>query len=334
MREGTKGPSGREGGALPGTAPARATEESGESIPSGLRSMTGWGEAERPTPSGRLRAEVRTVNHRFLNLQLRTPSGFERFQPALERSLREVFTRGHVSLSVSMDRGDLPEEEATPPLEVDLERARAYRDALLRMGSELGLEGTPELHHFLGFRDLFVVPERERALPEVEEEVVVEVVTAAARGALAMRASEGRRLADDLLGRLRLMEAEVVEIEAAAPGRLERERDRLLEAVGRLLPEGVPVDPDRVAREIAHLAERWDIHEEVVRFRSHLTMFRDTIRDGSADGVGKRLGFIVQEILREANTMGSKANDAGIARSVVALKEEIERLREQLENLE
>lgn len=299
-----------------------------------LRSMTGWGEGERATAAGRLRAEVRTVNHRFLNLQIRTPSGFERFQPVIERELRARFTRGNISLSLSLSRDELEEESAPPPVEVDLEKARAYRGALLRMGEELGLEPTLSIRDFLGFRDLFVVPERERTAPEVEEEEVAGVVAEGAEGALAMRVAEGSRLAEDLLGRLRIMEAEVHRIEGAAPGRLLRERDRLLEGVARLLPDGVPVDEDRVAREIAHMAERWDIHEEVVRFRSHLAMFRDTVREGGADGVGKRLGFIIQEILRETNTMGSKANDAEIARAVVVLKEEIERLREQLENLE
>jgi uncharacterized protein (TIGR00255 family) len=191
-----------------------------------------------------------------------------------------------------------------------------------------------ELQHLLAFRDLFRAPERERTLPEVDPADVEAVVQVAAAAAVGMRMEEGDRMARDLLARLRVMETEVAVIEAAAPGRLERERIRIREAIARLLPEGVGVDEDRIAREIAHLAERWDIHEEVVRFRSHLAMFRDTVREGSPEGVGKRLGFIVQEILREANTMGSKANDADIARSVVALKEEIERLREQLENLE
>ncbi len=317
----------KEGPAVGGRGPASSPMRA-------LRSMTGWGEGERANAAGRLRAEVRTVNHRFLNLQIRTPSGFERFQPAIERELRARFTRGNISLSLSLSRDDLEEEAGPPPVEVDLEKARAYREALLKMGAELGLETTLGIRDFLGFRDLFVVPERERAGPEVEEEAVAAVVADAAEGALAMRVAEGARLAEDLLGRLRIMEKEVLGIEAAAPGRLLRERDRLLEGVARLLPDGVPVDEDRVAREIAHMAERWDIHEEVVRFRSHLAMFRDTVRDGSTDGVGKRLGFIIQEILRETNTMGSKANDAEIARAVVALKEEIERLREQLENLE
>jgi uncharacterized protein (TIGR00255 family) len=94
------------------------------------------------------------------------------------------------------------------------------------------------------------------------------------------------------------------------------------------------VDEERLAREVAHLAERWDIHEEIVRFRSHLVLFRETLRVGAADGVGKRLGFVAQELLREANTIGSKANDVEISRRVVALKEEIDRVREQVENVE
>ncbi len=300
-----------------------------------LRSMTGYGRAEGATPGGRLRAEVRTVNHRFLNLQVRTPSGFEGLQGELDRILRSVFSRGHVALTLTLDRDEVPGQDGPGAIGVDLERARGALAALRAVRDELGLDGPVELSHVLHFRDLFPPPDREReAREEPSIDDVGPVVQAAADAALAMRVEEGERLADDLRGRLRAMEAEVEAIEAAAPGRLVRERDRLREQIARLLPEGVPVDEDRVAREIAHLAERWDIHEEVVRFRSHLEMFRATLRDGSPDGVGKRLGFIVQEILREANTMGSKANDADIARAVVTLKEEIERLREQLENVE
>jgi uncharacterized protein (TIGR00255 family) len=299
-----------------------------------LLSMTGFGEAEGPTSAGRVRAEVRTVNHRFLNVQFRSPNGFDRHHAALEKLLRGHFTRGHVSVSILVER-DEEEPGGGPPVVVDLGRARGYHEALLTLKSELGLGGKLEVKDLLGFRDLFPSPERDRsAPPELALDEVEPVVAAAAGKAVAMRQEEGARLADDLLGRLGAMALEVETIEAAAPGRLERERDRLQDAVSRLLPEGVPVDEDRLAREIAHMAERWDIHEEIVRFRSHLAMFGDTVAGGSPDGVGKRLGFIVQEILREANTMGSKANDAAIAAAVVRLKEEIERLREQVENVE
>jgi uncharacterized protein (TIGR00255 family) len=299
-----------------------------------LLSMTGFGEAEGSTAEGRLRAEVRTVNHRFLNVQIRSPTGFDRHHSALEKLLRGHFTRGHVSVSILVER-DEEEPGAGATVVVDLDRARAYREALLALQSELGLGGSLEVRDLLGFRDLFPSPDRERSIPlDLSLDEVEPVVASAAAQAVAMRQEEGARLAGDLLGRLDLMAAEVESIEAAAPDRLVRERDRVREAVSRLLPEGIPVDEDRLAREIAHLAERWDIHEEVVRFRSHLAMFRDTVAGGSPDGVGKRLGFIVQEILREANTMGSKANDATIASAVVRLKEDIERVREQVETVE
>jgi uncharacterized protein (TIGR00255 family) len=119
-----------------------------------------------------------------------------------------------------------------------------------------------------------------------------------------------------------------------ARDRNRRERDRLRTVIGELLEGRAEVDEERIHREIAHLAERWDIHEETVRLRSHLGMFRGAMEAPADSGVGKRLGFIAQELLREANTIGSKANDAEIAGRVVTLKEEIERLREQLENVE
>jgi uncharacterized protein (TIGR00255 family) len=162
----------------------------------------------------------------------------------------------------------------------------------------------------------------------------VAAVSEAASRATEMREAEGRRLAEDLEGRLEAMEGTVGQIAGRAPERLAAERDRLRAAIQELLGANLAVDEERLAREVAHMAERWDIHEEIVRFRAHLEMFRESIRTGDPGGIGKRLGFIAQEILREANTMGSKANDAQIAALVVALKEEIERLREQLENVE
>ncbi len=297
-----------------------------------VRSMTGFGDAELDTAAGRLRAELRTVNHRYLNFQIRSPNGFDRHHPRMEAVLRKYFRRGHLSLALSVERS--PDEVGGTTVEVDLERAKGYHDGLVALAESLGMEARIELETFTGFRDLFKVTEVDRELPEVDPDDAEAVVAQAAERALEMREAEGLRMAEDLTRGLDRMESVLHRIEAQAPIRLVRERDRLREAIAQLLEGDAPVDEDRIAREIAHLAERWDIHEEIVRFRSHLTLFRDTLRKGSDDGVGKRFGFISQEILREANTLGSKANDAEIAREVVTLKEEIERLREQLENVE
>lgn len=296
-----------------------------------VRSMTGFGEADLELSGVRIRADIRTVNHRHLNVQLRTPDGYERHHSALESVLREYFQRGHVSVKVGVE---LPEDEPEVRVEVDLDRARGYRDALRSVRSELEINGDVELAMLAGFRDLFRLVDPGESVAEVPVDRLVEVVGRAAAQARTMREVEGARLAADLADRLDSMQRIVERIEALAPERLVRERDRLRESIDHLLDDRTEVDEERIAREVAHMADRWDIHEELVRFRSHLALFRETLVAGSDDGVGKRFSFIGQEILREANTMGSKANDADIAREVVLLKGEIERVREQVENVE
>jgi uncharacterized protein (TIGR00255 family) len=297
-----------------------------------LRSMTGYGDAEADFDGGRIRVEVRTVNHRYLNVQLRMPTGLERHQVELERVVKAHLARGHVSVSLTVERGT--PGELPPPVEVDLEKARGYLEGFRKIQDELGAEGTVDLSLLAGFRDLFQLSDRDRTAPEVDPAILREALEVALRKVVSMRVEEGVRLAEDLSSRLTMMEAELAAIAARAPERLVAERDRLRLAISELLDDAAEVDEERIAREIAYLAERWDIQEELVRFRSHLQMFRDALENGHPDGVGKRFGFISQELLRETNTLGSKANDAQIARSVVALKEEIERLREQIENVE
>ncbi|MEX1259067.1 MAG: YicC/YloC family endoribonuclease [Gemmatimonadota bacterium] len=292
--------------------------------------MTGFGESERDLSGTRLSVQVRSVNHRFLNVQFRTPPGMERHQAALERALRDRFVRGHVNVSIGLERPG----SSGVAVAVDVERARGYVQALRGLQEELGLEGRIEVGLLPWFRDVFREAEGIDAVEEVAEAELVAALSEAAARAAEMREAEGARLAEDLEARLDAMEGVVVRIAERAPTRLVTERDRLRGAIQELLGADLQVDEERIAREVAHLAERWDIHEEIVRFRAHLAMFRDTIRTGDPAGIGKRLGFIAQEILREANTMGSKANDAEIAERVVVLKEEIERLREQLENVE
>jgi uncharacterized protein (TIGR00255 family) len=299
---------------------------------SDLLSMTGFGASERELPEGRLRVEIRTVNHRFLNLNFRTPSSLERHQGEIERRIRARFRRGQVSVTVSLDRSQA--RGGAAPVVVDLARAEAYRDALCALQAELGLGGTVGVELLAGFRELFQAPDPDRSGPGVELGVLGEVVEEAADQALEMRRAEGARLGEDLAARLDALETELDAVQTRAPERLFRERDRLRAAVAELMEGAAPVDHERIAREVAHLAERWDIHEELVRFRSHLRMFRDTLASGGVEGVGKRFGFIAQELLREANTIGSKANDPEISARVVTIKEEIERLREQLENVE
>lgn len=294
-----------------------------------IRSMTGYGEAQRDTPAGHLRLEVKSVNHRFFNPSLKTPAGFDRFERDFTDILRESIARGHVTLYLSVDRRAA---ERSLQVTADLDKARAYKVALEEIQGELGIPGSVDLGMLARFGELFRPGEPEVA-PEVDAQVLRGMVREAVQGLVALREAEGARLRDDLEGRLDAMAVRLAEVAERAPQRLVRERDRLRAAVQELSQQ-VEVDGDRLAREVAYLAERWDVNEEIVRFRAHLDAFRDALDADGAEPVGKRLGFLVQELHREANTIGSKANDAVIAQASMAIKEEIERLREQVENVE
>ncbi len=295
-----------------------------------VRSMTGFGDAERDTPAGRLRLEVKTVNHRFFNSSIKTPHGFDKLEADIVGVLKQFVSRGHVSASLSVDRSAVPAEDVP---QVDMERAHQYHRALSHLAEELSLPGKVDVSTMSRFGDLFRSPDPRSTLPDVESEVVRSLTEEAVRQVVDLRTAEGERLQSDLQGRLDAMSAELDTVEARAPERLLAERDRLRASVQELTAQ-VDVDEDRLAREIAYLAERWDINEELVRFRSHIELFAESLAADSAEPVGKRLGFLVQEMHREANTIGSKANDVAISHAAVALKEEIERLREQVENVE
>ena len=294
-----------------------------------IRSMTGFGEADRETEAGRLRAELRSVNHRFFSANLKIARPIERYEPQIREWLRARLPRGHVNFALRLDRSGVESEVGA--LQVDVERAQQYLAALRSLQQTLDVPGEVDLGMLTRFGDLIGPGDADEI--EIDPEVIRSVTEAAADAAIRMREDEGRRLADDLEQRLQGIEAAMTGIETAAPARLTAERDRMRRVVAELL-DGQPIDEDRVAKEIAFIAERWDISEELVRLRSHLELFREIVAADATEPAGKRLSFLIQEMHREANTIGSKANDAAIEHRVIAIKDEIERLREQVENVE
>ncbi|HET7039784.1 MAG TPA: YicC/YloC family endoribonuclease [Gemmatimonadales bacterium] len=289
-------------------------------------SMTGFGVADGPAGGGRLQIEIRTVNHRHFNVQLRLPGTLQPREEPLRQRLRTRIERGHVSVAGRW----LQEPTREAGLTVDLERARAVVAALQRLQAELRLPGAIDLG-FVARQPEVVRLDAGGAEPAVDPMDVLAIADRALEDVVGSRAGEGLALAQELRHRLDLLEARLAEVRQRAPERVVGERDRLRAAVAQLL-DGAEADPQRVAQEIAFLAERLDITEEMVRLVAHLKAARATL-DGSAPA-GRRLGFLAQEMLREINTIGSKANDAVIAQAVIAMKEELERFREQLENLE
>ena len=307
-----------------------------------IRSMTGYGAAEKTLPDGRvLRVEARTVNHRHLSASVRMPQGWESLDGGILERARARLSRGRVSVSVSCTGPNGAAAGATSGatgraggspigvLELDMERARRYVSLLNDAAGELGVTGRLDVAALAALPGVFRVEKTAAQLPA--EDALLECVDRALDELVAMREAEGRRLETALRASLDRIATHVDAVEALAPKRLLRERDRLRERV-RVLADSVDVDEDRLAREVAYLAERWDVAEEVVRLRSHVALFLESVEAGGR--AGKRLGFVVQEMNREANTIGAKANDAAIAAAAVAVKEELEQLREQLENVE
>lgn len=295
-----------------------------------IRSMTGFGEAERDTVAGRLRCEVKTVNHRYFSANIRVSMPLERFEPQIREWLRTLMPRGHVNCSVRLNGGG--EGVDAPALALDEARAKQYLNLLRELKERFNLPGDVDLALLSRFGELIRAAEPED-LDAITEDDIRAVTEAAARAAVSMRVVEGAKLADDLRGRLDAIDAAMQIIGQRAPERLVAERDRMKRVVTEL-SQGVGVDEDRITREVAHMAERLDISEELVRLRSHIDLFRQILAQEGEEPVGKRLGFLTQEMHREANTIGSKANDSQIEHQVISIKDEIERLREQIENIE
>jgi uncharacterized protein (TIGR00255 family) len=289
--------------------------------------MTGFGAAEGVVGRARVSVEVRTVNHRFFNPSIKLPSVYARWEGDVRETLRRRIARGHVTLGAHINR----DADAGAAV-VDEARFAAYVARLAELKARYALGGELDVGTVLRLPAV-VVTEGEETSPETDGAQLVAVVETAVAALSSMREAEGARLAAFICQRLTLVEQAVDRIATRSPERVVAARDRLREAV-RVLTDGVAIDEQRLAQEIAILAERLDVAEELDRFRSHIAACRATLDEGAPEGVGKRLGFLAQELVREANTTGSKANDGPIVQDVVLIKEELERIREQVDNFE
>ena len=289
--------------------------------------MTGFGAADGVVGGGRVSVEVRSVNHRFFSPSIKLPGLLNRWEGDVREAMRRKVTRGHVTLSARFERD--VEAEPSP---IDEARFAAYVTQLRGLQERHGLADTLDVGTVLRLPEVFAATAREDLAPEAGPELVA-IVDRAVDALLAMRGDEGARLVTYLDERLSVIEAALERVAVRAPQRVTEQRDRLRAAV-RELADGVNVDENRLAQEIAILADRLDVAEELSRFRAHIAAFRTALGAAQPDGVGKRLGFLLQEMLREANTTGSKGNDAAIVADVLQVKEELERIREQVENLE
>ena len=293
-----------------------------------VHSMTGFGRGRASVDGTTANVELRSVNKRHHDVSLRIPDALADREGDIQTRLTEAFERGRflVDIEVAAD------EEKALPIDLDTEKALAYKKLLERLSSAAQIQEPIRLEHLMQFDDLFVASEEARDVAADEMWPAVEAALNEAIDALqAMRAQEGKALRTDLAARIDAIEENLDAIEDRAPERVRERQGRLQERLDELVADD-RIDPDRLETEIALLADKLDVTEECVRLRSHLEMFREAM--DADEPAGRKLKFITQEIHRESNTIGAKANDETISRCAVQIKEEIEKIREQISNVE
>jgi len=292
-----------------------------------IRSMTGYGRKEVGDSENRLVIEVRSLNNRYLDIQLKSPRSLAILEARIRKYVQDRFSRGRFDIFISRS-GD---QERPAKLAVNESLAGQYIAVLRDLKTSYGLTGDVDLSLVSGFPDIITVDET-REDPETIWQALLGGLKEALDELASMRAEEGAALMRDVASRLASIEVLIGRIQAKAPATVEIARKRMSDTLGRLLSE--QPDPVRIAQEIAILAERTDITEELTRLGSHVSQFRAMLADAPPEGVGRKLDFLIQEIGREVNTIASKAMDAEISLDVVHIKAELEKIREQVQNIE
>jgi uncharacterized protein (TIGR00255 family) len=289
-------------------------------------SMTGYGRGELVEENLKATVEISSVNNRFCEIQFRLPKQLSPLESKLKEMILSNIGRGKISFNLSW-------EETSPVAsyaKLNEEAADVYFNIMKQLRERYGLSGDVRLDQFFGLPDLVKVEKEE---PDLEKAwaVVSEVTRRALEEFNRMRKAEGAKLAQDLWERVEKLEKTIPQIEKLTPNSIDNYRKKLKTKISELL-DGMVVDQHRIELEVALMAEKCDVTEECVRFKSHNQQFLSALKE---DGpVGKRLTFLLQEMNREANTIGSKAADAEISQRVIFLKEEIEKIREQVQNIE
>lgn len=291
-----------------------------------LKSMTGYGRAEGATAAYLYTVEIQTFNHRFTDIRIRLPRALASLEHELHREVRERVHRGRFDVHVTEKLyGEIPRS-----LRIDRGAIQQYVNALRGIQQELDLRGDVTIEALIGIRDLVSLEVAEVDLAEVRT-VVKQLLHRALDEVESMRGKEGDNLARALEVCLNEVEARLETVETRAPHVVEAYRTRMQQRVGALLG-GVLPDPDRIAHEVVLFADRSDITEECTRLKSHIQQFRTSLQ--GVGPLGRRLEFLLQEMHREVNTIGNKATDAAISPAVVEIKADLERLREQVQNIE
>lgn len=289
-------------------------------------SMTGFGRGEYREDGLEVLVEIRSLNHRFLDVEIRVPKSVVAFEQEIRDLIRSHLSRGRVSVTIII-KG---EEEPTNGLTIDKPLVTTYIRLLTELKEELGVDGPINLDQLLSFPDIITFENTKPSDQDIWEPLrkTLEIAIADLKD---MRFREGTEIKKDLVSRVEAIDGMIREIEKHSKGKTKEVFQKLRDRIQNLA-DTEPLDNGRLEMEVAFLADKVDVTEECIRFKSHNTLFLELLENGNSEG--RKLNFLVQEMHREANTIGAKANDARIAHWVVEIKEEVEKLREQIQNIE
>lgn len=290
-----------------------------------LKSMTGYGQGTASGETFTVTVDLRSVNNRNLDIHWRAPQDLASLEISLKKQVQAALSRGRVDVTVSFSQTADSAYELNRPL------IRGYLEALRVMREEFGLAGDADLATITRLPNVLLPKTASNTLSEAVVQGVEAALTHALAALVAMRAVEGHELQKELLARVERIEKQVTTIESGANGLVDAYREKLRKRVTELL-EKTSIDETRLAQEVAYLAERSDITEEIARLKSHLTQLRELLNGG--DEIGKKLDFLLQETNREANTILSKSAELTICDAAIEIKTEVEKLREQAQNVE
>lgn len=292
-----------------------------------IKSMTGYARAEKTNKGFMVIFEIRSYNSRHLDIVLRVPHGYHLLEDKIRSLIAKRVTRGHIEAKVQI-KNDFDEGY---DYEINMPKAKAYHDALRRLKNDFNLD--PEISvDLLAREDGVIMPTERNRNIESDLPAIEDCINNAIDDLDAMRRKEGDFIAKDFHGRLNFIEQSIEKIEKESDNLLSYYQERLKERISVLTKGVAEIEPVRIAQEAAFLADKSDISEEILRAKSHIKQFRDTI--DSDESVGRKLNFLLQEFNREFNTMGSKAQSANISHMIVEVKSELEKIREQLQNVE
>ncbi len=291
-----------------------------------IKSMTGYGRAQALVGGWDITLELRGVNHRFLELSFRLPRSCGHLEDKLKTLIQGEVFRGKVEVNLGLQRLETTDAQ----VEVDLPLAQSYHTALRQLATGLGLREDIAVSSFLRFPDIFVLRRPEQD-PEELWQAVSGVAQQALQAFVEMRRTEGQRLRADILARLDTIAGLVAQVEEQSPRTTEAYRNRLYQRLQEVLGQS-GIEEQRILAEAAVFSEKTAVDEETVRLASHISQLRSILE--SPEAIGRKLDFLVQEMGRETNTIGSKAQDIAISKIVVEMKSELEKIREQVQNIE